>query len=44
MSRSSSRLSTLYWSCIAENVVQPFISAACCIFANCHAHIDDAPR
>ena len=44
MSRSSSRLSTLYWSCIAENVVQPLTTAACCIFANCQAHIDDAPR
>jgi len=25
------------------NRVQPFAAAALCIFANCHAHIDDAP-
>ena len=44
MSRSSSRLRTLYRSCIAENIVQPFSLAVVCIFANCQAHIDEAPR
>jgi hypothetical protein len=43
ISRSSSRWVRLYWSCIEMNFVHPFRSAACCILANCHAHIDEAP-
>ena len=44
ISRSSSRLIRLYWSCIATKRVQPFSSAACCILANYQANIDEAPR
>lgn len=44
MSRSSSRRSTLYWSSIATNGVQPFDRAVCWSLANCQAHIDEAPR
>src|SRR5674476_1465924 len=44
ISRSSSRISRLYWSCIDTNGVQPLSSATCCACANCQAHIEDAPR
>src|SRR4051794_26009143 len=44
ISRSSSRWIRLYWSCMETNLVQPWMSAACCIVANCQAHIEDAPR
>ncbi len=44
ISRSSSRMIKLYWSCIATKRVQPFSLAACCSLANCQAYIDEAPR
>src|SRR2546426_8289993 len=43
ISRSSSRCSRLYWSCMEMNRVQPLAWAACCILANRQAHIDEAP-
>ena len=44
ISRSSSRWRREYWFCIEMNGVQPLSSAACCMDANCQAHIDEAPR
>jgi hypothetical protein len=44
ISRSSSRATRLYWSCIETNLVQPCSSAVYCIFENCQAHIEEAPR
>jgi len=34
----------LYWFVMETNRVQPCRSAACFIFANCQAHIEEAPR
>ena len=34
----------MYWFCIETKRVQPPRSAACCMVANCQAHIEEAPR
>jgi hypothetical protein len=44
ISRSSSRASRLYWSCMEMKRVQPWLVAACWSLAKRQAHIDEAPR